>query len=1771
MRSLAKYYIDRIKNEYYSWKKHYFGTDIPGRLLLRAFDPIILNSILIELKKEEFDFAEIGNANGFIIAIEDHDRYSNIKEKKNTFADLTKERNRLGDFFCLMFVAETKPTHEQLIRIDQEAILEPNEILVWINIARSISSNPHGFSDNNEKDLARFISELTDTKWNTKPFIELDKIANFTEGVIESTIEDGLFWDALGKNCIHLGGINRLGTFTSLEKSDKNFKNDFRSLLSKTLSEDIDFWSASYKNAQVEQSEIHKNLNAILEEDSTASEFCGKIKEYFDYYFVNNAVKYSSIRAEIQQLYNCEYPFQQVLKQKKQQNNSGLGKRTHQFLSDEDIQVSEDYALILENLDIRANKPEKNELRRFYFKFREFISNNYQLDNSWLKEISSGKETECYDLIEGLHTVLSKYIYMLPVDNNKTVTLRLAKERSKKSLAIKNKEALRFFFNEYKDLDYYWSSFGDNFITNFPQHFNEDGLFSDSKLKSGRISSKTNELTFSVTITEENKETPIESWNIVWRFNPEGFESVKYKDFLAINKRRSFFYKHSLSIDPIHIKNSGYAPSITDKNLFMPISSKKSRGALIDSRNIEDLIFIEELERLWQHKFITELEYNTILTNIKYVIESWHDAINKIISEPLTANIDSFTRTYIKFIEFLIKKSEEQSNFQNLLYVFIKYHTLSISGYDEFEVFLPWSPYSLILKNQKNKIFQNLANLYKENKLIIGNKGEGVFPKLINDLDSSFGKNLIFKKSNSDSKLIDLVCSQISFGYYEYSPLTNSKNSLSDREIKSVVTNTIGKFLETFPYERYHLQIVIDGLTSYEQVLIVYDVLLLYSESSDETLAITVMFTSEDKGLLDLIYQRICDSFDQNKIDSSIALRIINNIDEISNSEIDIMFSFDPLFKTNVHSANPERYITSDNKYTFWEYTTTRKIPSDPISKVSSFSLNNHVHDHVGTLFHQAFMCSVGKSKNISFCREVAQNYLKSEVTKSLKKTNWLVIYDYLLNKDTLEFANKSFDHSTGEKRRILRYVQGEGDRRSLGILTERDTAHLADNLKRNIKEWSIVPYGTESKLTDIIFDRTNSFSGDALLKSVGQTSYSHDIVGTAGASLLIEHLFKDKDKLIDIFWIHLDDYMRWFKSSIDDDAIRSLGKTVGYLSDLLGIFITKDNDKVTLNIVVCESKLTKGSLDLSIKSTKQLKSTFSLITSMLLDSNAFDFNYWINKFFEFIIVNAEFSPTEFEFKDLLALDKKLININLFGVSVLMHYESSTVKTQFNKVYPEDPEPLFQLELSSHDTQSIFKYMLDPEASNLDFCENIELPPLNLNKIIFPPLESVQNVEINLQVIGSSDLTVGLKEVPSLNNKSNFEDASSEINTFSAEIDPILLTGEEEGFNAHEKSAADLLGKCISFLDKNIIKDMPEYIDLGLIKSGIRNILSHSQLPSNFIIEIITSNSILIKLKGDIKLNPNKILQMKDTFLSVSGLYLRNVYAEAGLIVLVFNREKRETVHFLDLLKESINDRQKTIEAGYNNKIILGQNEFENKLCYFKLDGASPHALIGGQTKSGKSILMNNMVADLIMSNHPESLRLRLFDPKQVEFSSYANSAHLAHPVVLDKDDAVLRLQEAEDLMNERYVVLKDAGFKDVETYNRRNPSTRMSREVIFFDELADWILDDEFKKSAKDIIVRISSKGRAAGIHLILATQRPSNDVVFPLLRANLDTKIALKVDRDLNSEIILGESGAENLLGYGHGIVKTEGERVNIQVGFTDSLVFDDLVDLIIDYWND
>jgi DNA segregation ATPase FtsK/SpoIIIE-like protein len=192
----------------------------------------------------------------------------------------------------------------------------------------------------------------------------------------------------------------------------------------------------------------------------------------------------------------------------------------------------------------------------------------------------------------------------------------------------------------------------------------------------------------------------------------------------------------------------------------------------------------------------------------------------------------------------------------------------------------------------------------------------------------------------------------------------------------------------------------------------------------------------------------------------------------------------------------------------------------------------------------------------------------------------------------------------------------------------------------------------------------------------------------------------------------------------------------------------------------------------------------------------------------------------------------------------------------------------------------------------------------------------------------------------------------------------------------------------------------------------------------------------------------------------------------------------------------------------------------------------APHLLIGGTTGSGKSVFMNAVITTLINENKPEDMKLLLIDPKRTEFIDYEDDAHLAHTILTEATDADLALQWAVVEMENRYVKLREMRVKTIAEY-RKNASD-MPYLVIVIDELADLMLSGN-KDGIETSIVRLAQKSRAVGIHLVVATQRPSVDVVTGLIKANFPTRVGFMVSTGVDSKVILDETGAENLIGNG------------------------------------
>lgn len=221
-------------------------------------------------------------------------------------------------------------------------------------------------------------------------------------------------------------------------------------------------------------------------------------------------------------------------------------------------------------------------------------------------------------------------------------------------------------------------------------------------------------------------------------------------------------------------------------------------------------------------------------------------------------------------------------------------------------------------------------------------------------------------------------------------------------------------------------------------------------------------------------------------------------------------------------------------------------------------------------------------------------------------------------------------------------------------------------------------------------------------------------------------------------------------------------------------------------------------------------------------------------------------------------------------------------------------------------------------------------------------------------------------------------------------------------------------------------------------------------------------------------------------------------------------------------------------------RFVVGQQPDGEVLCADLSDSSTPHLLVAGQSGSGKSVLLQSIVAGLLQFHAPDAIRFVLVDPKRVTFNGAsfrsAVAAHLEGPIRADLEDTLPVIEQLVDVMEERYKLFETAQVMDIEEFNEQaTASDRLNRRVLIIDEFQDLFTDKASSQAFFAGVRRLGAKARAAGVHLILATQRPDRETVPPIIKSNLGGKIALQVASQTNSRIILDQGGAERLLGKG------------------------------------
>ena len=270
-------------------------------------------------------------------------------------------------------------------------------------------------------------------------------------------------------------------------------------------------------------------------------------------------------------------------------------------------------------------------------------------------------------------------------------------------------------------------------------------------------------------------------------------------------------------------------------------------------------------------------------------------------------------------------------------------------------------------------------------------------------------------------------------------------------------------------------------------------------------------------------------------------------------------------------------------------------------------------------------------------------------------------------------------------------------------------------------------------------------------------------------------------------------------------------------------------------------------------------------------------------------------------------------------------------------------------------------------------------------------------------------------------------------------------------------------------------------------------------------------------------------------------------------------------VPFRELWEQSMTDPAKLLEIPLGKAVNGTVRSFDLTRM--------PHLLVAGSTGSGKSVAVNGIISSILMKASPDQVKFMMIDPKMVELSVYNDIPHLLIPVVTNPRKAARALQKVVDEMEKRYELFSQVGVRNLEGYNAKVEEFNSRSDekqiplpliVVIVDELADLMM--VASKEVEDAIIRLGQKARAAGIHMILATQRPSVDVISGLIKANVPSRVAFAVASGTDSRTILGENGAEKLLGRGDMLFHPIGESAPMRL--QGSFISDDDVERIVQF---
>ena len=534
--------------------------------------------------------------------------------------------------------------------------------------------------------------------------------------------------------------------------------------------------------------------------------------------------------------------------------------------------------------------------------------------------------------------------------------------------------------------------------------------------------------------------------------------------------------------------------------------------------------------------------------------------------------------------------------------------------------------------------------------------------------------------------------------------------------------------------------------------------------------------------------------------------------------------------------------------------------------------------------------------------------------------------------------------------------------------------------------------------------------------------------------------------------------------------------------------------------------------------------------------------------------------------------------------AIVHHTLSATPYNQANDpMFLEADEPTASVDIA----KNLEVPMREPEVPSLDKAEHIapaseELEcPIVLKEPILTQAEEVISIPIDYDEIDGGRREETQTDIPSMQEEDIEEEsamidlpaigdvtddiqdvlppvavstAETEISSYSAPAAPSVSAVDENGQHPYElPKVTQILSKHIKKANEMLAQEIKD--NARILQQTLESFHVNAKVVSTCHGPAVTRYDLEpapgVKVSKITNLAEDIALQ-----LATSSVRIEPVPGKAAIGIEIPNRTL-EGVQLREVLENPAFQ-----EA--TSKLTVGLGMDISGHAIFADIGKMPHLLVAGATGSGKSVCINTLISSILFKATPDEVKFILIDPKMVELSNYNGIPHLMVSVVTDPKKASSVLNWAVQEMEKRYSIFANHGVRDIKTFNRRYPEEKIPFIIIVIDELADLMMVSP--RDVEDAICRILQKARAAGIHMILATQRPSVNVITGIIKANLPSRISFAVSSQVDSRTILDRGGAETLLGKGDMLFSPQGAAKPIRV--QGAFISDEEVEMLLDY---